>query len=194
MPIHEFPVHQSNLTDEQQREALAAAYGLSGVPMSPNIRTDLTYEERIKMRRMLDDLDQREAGGLKEFDLNKPPVPPYVYREYPFLMYHHATRQTRQAVNYEQRQKMLAEGWSEDPVPIEVPEVELTATERMQAEELDRRLKMPKEQLEAESSAEHMAAMRAKIAELEAKVAHEDEAEAGDPEMATTEKSRKRSK
>ena len=32
--------------------------------MSPN--TVLTYEERVKMRRVLDDLDQKEAGGQKD--------------------------------------------------------------------------------------------------------------------------------
>ena len=107
--------------------------------MSPKT-TELTYEERVRMRRHLDELDAKEAGGHKEFDLNKPLTPPYVYREYPFLMYHHATRKTRPAHNAEQRQRMLAEGWSEDPVMIESPEVELTVTERMQAEELDRAL------------------------------------------------------
>jgi head-tail adaptor len=39
----------------------------------------------------------------------------------------------------------------------------------MQAEEIDRQLKMPNEQLEAERSAEHMAKMRAEIAELRAR-------------------------
>jgi hypothetical protein len=170
MSINEIPTHQSNLTELEQREALAAAYGLPGAPMSPNnTHTEFTYEERVKMRRHLDELDAKEAGGQKEFDLNKPPVPRYVYREYPFLMYHHATRQTRPAQNFEQREKMLAEGWSADPVPIETPAIELTIEEQMQAEEIDRQLKMPKDQLEAERSAEHMAKMRAEIAELRAR-------------------------
>jgi hypothetical protein len=134
------------------------------------------------MRRMLDELDQKQAGGMKEFDLNKPPVPPYVYREYPFLMYNHQTKQTRPALNHEQRQKMLAEGWSEDPIPAEVPEVELTVSERIQAEEIDRRLKMPKEQLEAEQSAEYVASLRREIAELRAAAQQEPQ----EPEQAET--------
>jgi hypothetical protein len=186
--INELPARSSNLTEQQQREATAAVYGAS---MSPNT-TELTYEERIRMRRMLDALDQKEGSALKEFDLNKPPVPPYVYREYPFILYHHQSKQAKAAHNHEQRQKMLAEGWSENPIAIETPAVELTVSERMQAEELDRQLKMPREQLEAEQSAEHMAAMRARIAELEAQVGVNVTTEPAETE---TEKSqRKRSK
>lgn len=188
MPIYESPP-QSNLTEKEQREALAAAYGLAGVSMTP----ELSYEERIKMRRHLDALDAKEAGGSKEFDLNKPPVPPYVYREYPFLMYHHQTGQTRPAINYEQRQKLLAEGWSEDPAPAEVPEMELTREEKIQAKEIDRRLRMSKEQLEVEQSAQHLGEMKSKIEELEARLSARDQAPP-EPEMATTEKSTKRSK
>lgn len=183
MPINESPARHSDLTDEQQREALAAAYSLSGAPMSPNANTDFTYEERVKMRRHLDEMDAKEAAGRKEFDLNKPPVPPYVYREYPFLMYNHATRRTRAAHSHAEKQKMLGEGWSEDPIPAEVPEVALTAAERMQAEEIDRQLKMPREQLEIERSAEHMARMRAENEELRARLA---QAEAGDRNDAET--------
>ena len=156
--------------------------------MSPN--AELTYEERVRMRRHLEDLDGKEAAGHKEFDLNKPPVPPYVYREYPFLMYHHASKQTRPAHNHEQRQKMLAEGWSQDPVRIETAEVELTSGERMQAEEIDRQLKMPKEQLEVEQSAEYMAKMRSEIAELKARLAQNEGVETKDePEIETVRKS-----
>jgi hypothetical protein len=123
---------------------------------------------------MLDDLDQKQAGGMKEFDLNKPPVPPYVYREYPFLMYHHPTRRAAPALNHEQRQKMLSEGWSEEPAAADIPEVALTVSERMQADELDRRLKMPKEQFEAEQSAEYLAGMRAEIADLRARLREQE--------------------
>lgn len=152
---------------------------------------ELSYEERVRMRRHLDMLDQKEAGTRKEFDLNRPPVPPYHFREYPFLMYHHPTKQARAAQNHEQRQKMLAEGWSEDPVPIQTPEVELTASEILQASEIDRRLKMPKEQLETEQSAEYMAGMRARIDELESQLAQRQEPE---PEETETQTPRKRSK
>jgi hypothetical protein len=94
----------------------------------------------VKMRRMLDQLDQKEAGGMKEFDLNKPPVPPYVYREYPYLMYHHGMRQTRPARNIEERQRLIGEGWSETPFPAEGQEIELTAEEHEEASNIDSKL------------------------------------------------------
>jgi hypothetical protein len=129
----------SNLTEKQQHEAMEAIYGLGERDtMSP---TELTYEERIKMRRLLDQLDQKEAGGHKEFDLNKPPVPPYIYREYPKLMYRHDTKASRPAHNFAECQQMLEAGWTEDPVaPPAPPEVELTAEERDEANAVDRQL------------------------------------------------------
>jgi hypothetical protein len=147
MSINEIPAKLSGLTEQQEKEAIAAVYGAAR--MHPNTMTELTYEERVKMRRMLDELDQKQAGGMKEFDLNKPPVPAYAYQEYPFLLYNHQTKQSRPAMNPQQRQQMLAAGWSENPVPTESPEVELTPIERQIAEEIDRRLRMPKEEFEA---------------------------------------------
>lgn len=149
MPINEHLGRPSNLTREQQKEAMRAVYGL-GATMTP----ELTYEERVKMRRMLDALDQKEAGGMKEFDLNKPPVPPYVFREYPMMLYNHETGKTGTAHNYEERRMMVGQGWSESPVPPPIPaaiapefnhvnppahpQVELTAQEREEVQELDR--------------------------------------------------------
>lgn len=111
-----------------------------GVSMSPNTMLEFTFEERVRLRRMLDIQDQKESGGMKEFDFNKPNVPPYQYREYPFLMYHHGEQKTRPARDFEERQRMLAEGWSEDQFPPEVPEVELTAKEREEALAIDKQL------------------------------------------------------
>jgi hypothetical protein len=139
MPINEHLARPSNLTPQQQREAMKEVYGLAEKePMTPT--TDLSYEERIALRRALDKLDQKEAGGMKTFDLNKPPVPPYVFREYPFLMYHHDLGTTRSARNYDERQRLLTEGWSEDPVPPAATEVELSAEERLEAQEIDNKL------------------------------------------------------
>ena len=124
------------MNSKEEHEALAAVYGQS--PMSPQ-DDNLTYEDRVRMRRMLDQLDQKEAGGQKEFDLNKPPTPPYRYREYPFLMYH-PTEKPRVARNIEERQKMLAMGWTEEPEPASPPEPVMTYADRLEAEEIDRRL------------------------------------------------------
>jgi hypothetical protein len=143
MPLNENHFHHSNLTEKEQREAEKAVYGLTErTPMTPEVPT---YEERVKMRRWLDAMDQKEAaGGMKEFDLNKPPQVPYVYREFPYLMYHHADHRTRPARNHEERQQMLAEGWSEKGFQAEQPEIPLTAEEHAEAEKINEELKKKK--------------------------------------------------
>lgn len=128
----------TNLTPKEEREALRAVYGIAekDEDMTPQ---ELSYEERIKMRRYLDSLDQKEAGGMKEFDLNKPPTPPYVFREYPFTMYNHELGTARLAHNYHERQQLQAGGWSENPAaPLPPPEIELSEAERAEAGEMDR--------------------------------------------------------
>jgi hypothetical protein len=152
MPINEAEGYAliSSLTDKQQKEAMASVYGLGGNTMTPTMnQSDLSYEERIKLRRLLDSLDQKEAGGMKEFDLAKPPVPPYQYREFPFVMYHHQTRVSKPARNHEEREQMKAQGWSEAPFPAEGQQVELSGAELEESALIDRLLKMPKEEREA---------------------------------------------
>ena len=151
MPINEaqsFRLH--SLSEKEEREAIESLYG---VPMSPT-DTQLTYEERIKMRRLLDDLDRKEAGGHKEFDLAKPPVPQYHYREFPFVMYHHEERIARPAKNHEEREKMRAAGWKDEPFDSENQPPELTAGEREEAALVNRLLKKHKEQLDVLLSTE----------------------------------------
>jgi hypothetical protein len=77
---------------------------------------------------------EKHLADLKAFDLNKPPVEPYVFQEYPLLMYNHTSGATQAARDFEERQRMLSEGWSEDPTlaspPIAVPDPqELDAAE-----------------------------------------------------------------
>lgn len=137
MPLNESAGLLTNLTDKEQKEAMRTIYGL-GDPMSPET---LTYEDRVRMRRLLDQMDQKDAvGSTKEFDLNKPPTKPYVYSEFPFLMYHHGTRQTRPAKNSEERERMLDAGWSEEPFPSEAAEIPLTAEEHAEADQINRKL------------------------------------------------------
>lgn len=144
-----FRLH-STLTPKEEHAAMEAVYGLGGNSMHPPANeVQLSYEERIKMRRYLDALDQKEAGGMKEFDLGKPPVAPYHYREFPFLMYNHETRTTRAAHNHEEREAMAAQGWSADPFPAEGQDIPLTVAEREEAGRLDRLMKMSKEEFEA---------------------------------------------
>lgn len=124
------------MNSKEEHEALQAIYGQTPMPVEDD---NLTYEDRVRMRRMLDNLDAKEAGGQKEFDLNKPPTPPYRYREYPFLMYH-PSQKPRPARSHEERLSMVAQGWSEDPEPAPAPEPVMTYADRLEAEEMDRRL------------------------------------------------------
>lgn len=139
MPLNEARNPHSNLTEKQQREAQSAIYGLTERdPMSP---TEFSYEERVRMRQMLDAMDQKDArSATKEFDLNKPPQAPYMYKEFPFLMYHHGENRTKAALNHEDRERMLAEGWSMQPFGSAGAEIPLTAAEHEEAEEINRKL------------------------------------------------------
>lgn len=144
MPLNEAEgYHLGNLTDKQRHEAMQDLYGLSErTPMSPEI---LSYEDRVRMRRLLDQLDQKDAAAAtKEFDLNKPPAPAYVYREFPFLMYHHPTGKTRPARDNGEREQLKAAGWSEEPFGAQGADIPLTAAELAETEELDRELKKKK--------------------------------------------------
>lgn len=142
MPLNEAESFRySTLTTQQKAEAMKSIYGLAEGPtsMTPAI-PEMSFEERIKLRRLLDSMDQKEAGTMKEFDLNKPPVAPYVYSEYPFLMYDHESRTMRAARNYDERQQMLAQGWSEEAYPADPPVITLSASDRAEAQEIDKQL------------------------------------------------------
>lgn len=147
MPIHESRwARSSELTQKQQQEAVEAIYGLPGKPDTMHPPNDEpSYEERQKWRAYLDQLDRKEAT-VKEFDLNKPPVEPYVYREYPKMMFEHATGKTRIARNHEEREFLLTRGWSDQPIAIESPPVlvPMTVEEEMEIEEIDRKLEKKK--------------------------------------------------
>jgi len=142
MPINEAGQGSLHLTEKQQREAMQSIYGLGG-SMSPTTN-DLTYEDRVRMRRLLDDLDQKDAGGMKSFDLAKPNVPAYQYREFPFVVYDHKTGKAKQVRNHEEREAAFAAGWSIDPAPAEQPEIELTEAEREEAAAIDQKARRRK--------------------------------------------------
>lgn len=122
--------------------------------MPPNFnespQLSLTYEEQQKMRQYLDMLAQKEAG-VKEFDLAKPPVGQYQYREFPFMMYDHRNRKSKAAQNHMEREAMLAQGWTREPLPpeaVEAPDHPILAADLEEAQLVDTLLKMPREQRE----------------------------------------------
>jgi hypothetical protein len=62
-----------------------------------------------------------ESPGQETFDLNRPPFKEYKHQEYPRLLYHHLTGETRIVQDAAERQKRLDEGWSTDQYPRTVP-------------------------------------------------------------------------
>jgi hypothetical protein len=96
MPINEAAgvSRRGGLTKQEKREAEAAIYGVSLAPASPNLnsqesfmstsQTGLSAEEIERMRAIIAQHDQQNPGnGIKEFDLNNPPVEPYRHKEFP---------------------------------------------------------------------------------------------------------------
>ncbi len=139
MPLNEAEGYShSTLTENQQQEAMESLYGLERDPMSPD---PLSNDEIDRMRQIIAQHDAKTAQtAMKEFDLNKPSSGPYVYREFPFLLYDHQAGKTKAARNHEERQQMLADGWSESPCATEMPEIPLTPAEHAEADRIDAKL------------------------------------------------------
>ena len=113
MPLNEaYGFHRSNLTKEQKRAAEAAVYGQSVPSMPPNA---LTHEEIERMRTLV--AQQDAQGAVKEFDLNNPATPPYVFQPFPTTVYHHATKRNKIVADQEALDAALAEGWKHAPIP-----------------------------------------------------------------------------
>ena len=129
---------------------MESLYGLGGTmyPPTEDQQMLLTQEEIAKFRRFLS-LQESGEAGRKEFDLAKPPVPAYQFREFPFVMYNHRTRQTKPARNHQEREEMTAQGWSVEPFenPQERAEI-LSPAEYGEARKMDALLKMSPEKLE----------------------------------------------
>lgn len=75
---------------------------------------DLTYADRNRLRQMLDAEDLKQSGGMKSFDLNKPPTPPYQFREFPCMMFG-ASGITCAAHNSYERDQLRRQGWTDAP-------------------------------------------------------------------------------
>ncbi len=140
MPLNEaYGFHRSNLTKEQKRAAEAAVYGQPVPTMPPNA---LTQEEIERMRTLVAQNDAQ--GAVKEFDLNNPQTPPYVFQPFPTTVYHHATKRNKIVPDQEALDKAMAEGWKHEPVPSEPPpEIELDAEAKEEVAAVDQHLKKP---------------------------------------------------
>lgn len=63
--------------------------------------------------------EQNQQFGLREFDLNNPPKVPYVFQEFPRVVYHHAKRKTQIAHHAADLAAALEAGWTKEPFPGE---------------------------------------------------------------------------
>lgn len=141
MPLNEaYGFHRSNLTKEQKRAAEAAVYGQSVPTMPPNA---LTAEEIERMRTLVAQHDSQ--GAVKEFDLNNPVTPPYVFQAFPTTVYHHATKRNKIVADQEALDAAVAEGWKHAPPdPKDLPpEIEPDAAGKEEAAAVDQHLKKP---------------------------------------------------
>jgi len=115
----------SGLTREQQEEAEAEIYGRRYRKETPQMPPQpLSAEEYARMRELLAAHDAQNKTGYQEFDLNNPPTPPYVYREYPKLMYDHKNRCYLQVEDAQGMEAALAKGWKKEPWLDQVAEPE----------------------------------------------------------------------
>jgi len=141
MPINEAAGWRpSNLTPQQKREQTIAIFARPQ-ELALNNADAPTIEELQYMRMMLAKYGSKQSK-IQEFDLNKPPKEPYIYQEYPRMVYHHESHQTTIVKNKQQFDDATEQGWSKSPwgaVEAETPDL-LTPQERAEAANVDAQL------------------------------------------------------
>jgi hypothetical protein len=132
----------NRLTNEQKQKQEAAAFGLPLRPQSLDV-SNMTHEQIEALRGVLFRHDARNAAMTREFDLNKPPPPPYRYQEYPRMLYRDG--KTAVVQNDGELLDMLSHGWSKTPPAAESVELhlggELSAEMRAEAAAIDAQLR-----------------------------------------------------
>jgi hypothetical protein len=114
MPINEAAGYRrSNLTKQQRFEQTAALYGYGQQPQHENMQNTFSQAQLEQMRAILQAHDSQSSGVIREFDLNNPPKLPYVYQEFPRLVYRAGKH--RPTHNEAELTEALAHGWSKEP-------------------------------------------------------------------------------
>ena len=150
MPLNEAAsVRRGGLTTQQKKDQLAVLYGLNPKDYHPMTPAGLTIAEIEKMRALVNAADSANQGGNKEFDLAKPPTPPYRYTEYPRAMYDHVKGRPSRNVNSDEEREVAEEaGWSINAMaPVEADEdpfAGLSAEDAAAAREADEKLGLAK--------------------------------------------------
>ena len=132
----------TNLTDEQKQIQDRAAYGLP--QQAPSLDVGAMTHEKIEwLRGLIFQHDAQNAAMTREFDLNKPPTPPYRHQEFPRLLYRDG--KTMAATTKAALEEMLKSGWSMDPPPTMEVNLggELTAEMKAEAAAIDAQLHQP---------------------------------------------------
>lgn len=105
----------------------------------------LSYEEIERMRAIL---AQHDSGSgrksINEFDLNKPPVAPYRFQEFPKLMYRHETGKYLTVHSKAAEEAAIEKGWKLEPFPAAAPEFEPEEDEAAEIARLDKIARKPK--------------------------------------------------
>jgi|SRR5579884_1051627 len=121
MPLYEAASYRTrhHLSKEQRAEAHRALFGFAR-----HMDVHLTLEEIERMRELVRSHDHARQAETQEFDLNDPPQKPYVYEEFPRLVYHHEQRMHRAVRNEKELAEALKAGFRREPSPCEHSELE----------------------------------------------------------------------
>jgi hypothetical protein len=115
MPLNEskIPV-RSNLTKQQQREAMAAISGYKEPSvMAKSILDNLTADQIKELTEAL--ADRQKKVGSTTFDLNNPPKQNYIHQAYPKMIYHHGRRVHKIVQDESELTAHLKAGWDTKP-------------------------------------------------------------------------------
>lgn len=101
----------------------------------------MTHSEAEFLRQLLAQHDSTSHQPVQEFDLNKPPVPPYVHQQWPTLLYAWDDEYQRvkylRALSQQELDDAVAKGWSEAPISGPPEEAELDPAATAEAQALD---------------------------------------------------------
>jgi len=131
----------TNLTEQQKRQQEAAAFGLPQADIDPS---KFTHEQIEAFREVVFARDAANAAMTREFDLNKPPTPPYRYQEFPRMLY----RKDKTVIvkNAAEQAKLLTQGWNLQPVwDVAVPGAGIDAAAAAEAAAIDAQLNPKRE-------------------------------------------------
>jgi hypothetical protein len=113
------------------------------------MQPQFTPAEIERMRTILAQHDNAQAGNGNTFDLNNPPKKTYVHQDFPRLIYNHEERIYRTVGDEDTLQELLTSGWSMEPFEVTYEGPKLSLAEQVQVENLDRLIEEAKRKRKA---------------------------------------------